>query len=210
GQEGRQGEGGEAQGQRRLNGEEAVGRGNRERVYKENQPGRHGHGAGDVETLRRRPWTTPRDESLSQDRRHGSDRHVDEHDRSPSERRGEDPARDRAGREPRRQDRDEDPERPIALLPLGERGREDRQSRGGRHGRGDALNRPRDNEGEERWRKSGRQGRYGEEDDSEKEQALLAVDVAGSATDHQESGQGEPVHTGHPLALRERGQEFQL
>jgi len=67
-----------------------------------------------------------------------------------------------------------------------------------------------DNEGEERWRKSGRQGRYGEEDDSEKEQALLAVDVAGSATDHQESGQGEPVHTGHPLALRERGQEFSL
>src|SRR3989475_8102432 len=162
GQEGRQGEGGEAQGQCRLHREEAVGRGNRERVYKEDQPGGNGHRAGDGEALRRRTGTVPRDETLSQDRRHGSDRHVDEHDRSPPERRGEDAARDRACREPRRQDRDEDPEGSVALLPLRERGREDRQSRGGRHGSGDALNRPRDNEGEERWRKSGRQGRYGE------------------------------------------------
>src|SRR5439155_4847671 len=68
GQEGRQDEDGESQGQRRLHREEAVGRGNRERVYKEDQPGRDSHRAGDVETLRRRTWTVPRDESLSQDR----------------------------------------------------------------------------------------------------------------------------------------------
>jgi len=72
------------------------------------------------------------------------------------------------------------------------------------------LNRPRDDEGEKRWRKSGRQGRHSEQDDSEEEEALLAVDVAGPTAHHQESGQGEPVHTGHPLALREGGQEFSL
>src|SRR5438093_6618774 len=59
GQEGRQGEGGEAQRNRRLHCEEAVGRGNRERVYKEDQPRRDGHGAGDVETLRRLARTAP-------------------------------------------------------------------------------------------------------------------------------------------------------
>src|SRR2546428_2676317 len=102
GQEGRQGEGREAQGQRRLHREEAVGRGNRERVYKEDQPGRDGHRAGDVEPLRRRARTVPRDETLSQDRRYGSDRQGDEQEPSPSGRPREGPGPRPAGPEPPR------------------------------------------------------------------------------------------------------------
>src|SRR5207245_5070739 len=62
-QEGRQSERGQTQRECRLDREEAVRRGNRERVYEENQAGRDRHGTRDIETPRCRSYpAVPRDE----------------------------------------------------------------------------------------------------------------------------------------------------
>ena len=177
----------------------AVGLGAREPVDDREQPGGRRDRAGDVDPGGQVASRLVQ-EGEPAERRGDREAEVDEHGPAPVQILGEHAAEQQPDRGAGAGDRAVDAERLAALGRVGERGREQRQRRGGEQGAEGSLERPGADEDLEAARGAGERRGAGEPEQADDEGALAAEDVADPPPEQEQAAEGERVGGDHPLA----------
>ena len=176
--------------------------------HEQEHPGRQGHGAGDVEApARERCPAVVRDHARADRQQRERDRHGEQEGPAPAEL-GEHAAEHEAEREAAGSRRRVDAEGAVALGPLSERGRDDRQARRRGEGRRGALQEARDDEQRAVVDEPAEGRGDGEDAQRDEQRPPAAEQVGGPAAEQQQAAVAEHVAGDDPLQLR--GREVQV
>ena len=169
-----------------------------DRVDREHQRRRDGHGAGDVEPGRCARRRGARQERHAETEHGDADRQIDEEDPVPVVDVGEHAAEQHADRAPARADEAVHAHRLGALAGLGEERHQQRERHRVDDRAADALDGARDHERQLRARQAAGERGAGEEDDADHERAPVPVEIAEPAAEQQEAAAGQQVGVDDP------------
>ena len=180
-----------------------------DRIDQRREASGHQHGAREVEPPDVRVAALPQEEGCDHERGH-TYRDVDEEDPLPAERVGQDTSEEYAGHGTEAADGSPGTERDVALTPLYERRRQDRQ----RCRRDDRRAQALDGAGRDQRfvgpRHPGQQRGDREHGDPAEEDPPSTEDVGGPTAQEQEAAEDESVGTDHPLEIALREPEVHL
>ena len=140
-------------------------------------------------------------EAEGREEREHADRNVDEEDPRPGERLRQPAAEHEAEGRAADGDRGPDAERLRALLPLGERRRDDRERGGGDESGPEALQRAEADQLARARREPVQERRRREDDEADEEEPLAAEKVAGATAEQEEAAEHERVRIDDPLEV---------